>query len=181
MKNDMTSLLNLAYEIEGLLLLHINRGEEAAPEMSELLARKVSDLLDGVKVCSDKSVSISEISSSIAEPCTEPVITSEAEQVADSTLIEEIEDAGEMSSITLDEKLARDRASDISKAFTLNDKFRFCRDLFRNSDLEFKETLEVIGGMSGMDEAEDYFYNDLCWDPENEEVKEFMSIVAKHF
>ena len=68
-----------------------------------------------------------------------------------------------------------------SKAFTLNDRFRFCRELFRNSNDEFKETLEVIGTMSDMEEAEEYFYNDLCWDPEKEEVKEFMAIVAKHF
>lgn len=82
---------------------------------------------------------------------------------------------------TLEERLARERAADISKAFTLNDRFRFRRELFRNSDEEFKETLEVIGTMSNMEEAEDYFYNDLCWDSDKEEVKEFMAVVAKHF
>ena len=29
MNKDLTGLLNLAYEIEGLLMLHISRGEEA--------------------------------------------------------------------------------------------------------------------------------------------------------
>ena len=40
MNNDMTGLLNLAYEIEGLLLLRINRGDETPSEMKELLARQ---------------------------------------------------------------------------------------------------------------------------------------------
>ena len=35
MNNDMTGLLNLAYEIEGLLLLRINRGDETPSEMKD--------------------------------------------------------------------------------------------------------------------------------------------------
>lgn len=85
------------------------------------------------------------------------------------------------SQLTLDEKLARQRAADISKAFTLNDRFRFRRELFRNSDEEFKETVDVIGSMSSMEEAEEYFFNDLCWDETSPVVKEFMAIVGKHF
>jgi len=82
---------------------------------------------------------------------------------------------------TLDERIARERARDIKKAFTLNDKFRFRRELFHDSQEEFDETLDVISGMSSFAEAEEYFYNDLCWDPVNPEVKAFMEIVSKHF
>lgn len=46
MKNDMTGLLNLAYEIEGLLLLQINRGDEASPEMKQLLVSKARKLVE---------------------------------------------------------------------------------------------------------------------------------------
>ncbi|WP_438589115.1 hypothetical protein [Duncaniella dubosii] len=42
--------------------------------------------------------------------------------------------------LTLDEKLARERAADISKAFTLNDRFRFRRNCSEIDD-EFRETL----------------------------------------
>ena len=44
MATDYISLLNLTYEIEGLLMLHINRGEESAPEMTRLLEEKVNRL-----------------------------------------------------------------------------------------------------------------------------------------
>ena len=35
--------------------------------------------------------------------------------------------------------------------------------------------------MSSLDEAEDYFYNDLCWEPDNDNVKDFMEIVGRYF
>lgn len=203
--NDMTGLLNLAYEIEGLLMLHINRGDEASAEMTDLLVRKARQLAEGLEesaapdldIVPEAAVAVEEsapvpapapIPAPVAAPVSEvpaeaeEPAAAEAEEVAESARFEEAEDAGEEPAVlTLDEKLARERAADISKAFTLNDRFRFCRELFRNSNDEFKETLEVIGTMSDMEEAEEYFYNDLCWDPEKEEVKEFMAIVAKHF
>lgn len=233
--NDMTGLLNLAYEIEGLLLLHINRGDEAAPEMKRLLVEKATRLLEGLEKDSAEKDSAGPVAAAAPvvapEPVqvpasqAEPAPARSAEEIADdkaiaaSVLVEETEDAGETvapettaapeapavqdasavkeepapapatindsmgaeSQLTLDERLARERAADISKAFTLNDRFRFRRELFRNSDEEFRETLDVIGSMSSMEEAEDYFFNDLCWDPAKEEVKEFMAVVAKHF
>lgn len=204
--NDMTGLLNLAYEIEGLLMLHINRGDEASAEMTDLLVRKARQLAEGLEesaaldldIVPEAAVAVEEsapvpapapIPAPVAAPVSEvpaeaeePAAEAEAEEVAESARFEEAEDAGEEPAVlTLDEKLARERAADISKAFTLNDRFRFCRELFRNSNEEFRETIEVIGTMSDMEEAEEYFYNDLCWDPEKEEVKEFMAIVAKHF
>lgn len=233
--NDMTGLLNLAYEIEGLLLLHINRGDEAAPEMKQLLVEKATRLLEGLEKDSAEKDFAGPVAAAapVAAPepvqvpasQAEPAPARSAEEIADdkaiaaSVLVEETEDAGETvapettaaaeapavqdapavkeesapapatindsmgaeSQLTLDERLARERAADISKAFTLNDRFRFRRELFRNSDEEFRETLDVIGSMSSMEEAEDYFFNDLCWDPAKEEVKEFMAVVAKHF
>ena len=209
MNNDMTGLLNLAYEIEGLLLLRINRGDETPAEMEELLAGKARQLADALAACGadeetdeaacdcdatateaetvveeQEAEAVAEAPAEITTPDQKEVSaeTQKSEEIAESAQSEEKADAYEVSSgLTLDEKLARERAADISKAFTLNDRFRFCRELFRNSNDEFKETLEVIGSMADMDEAEEYFYNDLCWDPEKEEVKEFMAIVAKHF
>lgn len=242
---DLTGLLNLAYEIEGLLMLHINRGDEAGPEMKNLLIAKAETLLAGLKPDSGEAkpiaaapapvsaaaVELEEVVKSVeeipkpVEPTVEvsvetpiePVVETPVESsvvVSASPTIDVVEETadtvvataaddevtgnlvvnddvdpvatvndtlGADSQLTLDEKLSRERASDISKAFTLNDRFRFRRELFRNSDAEFRETIDVIGSMSSMEEAEDYFFNDLCWNPESDDVKDFMSIVAKHF
>lgn len=200
---DLTGLLNLSYEIEGLLMLHINRGDEASPEMKNLLIKKAEMLLAGIKgeECDSASVSkpveavICEEAVDDATEIAESAVESELEEADEPEKVDETEEVDEpvnitptindsllsSSPLTLDQKISRDSATDISKAFTLNDRFRFRRELFRNSDGEFMETIEVLGAMSSMEEAEDYFFNDLCWDSENPVVKEFMAIVAKHF
>lgn len=63
------------------------------------------------------------------------------------------------------------------KAFTLNDKFMFKRELFSNSDEEFNSTLDLFGAMQTFDEVEEYAYEDMQWDAQNPLVKEFMSII----
>lgn len=63
----------------------------------------------------------------------------------------------------------------------LNDRYIFRRELFNFSDEEMQEALQVVEEMSSVEELEDYFYNDLCWDPDNEVVKDFMSIITSQF
>lgn len=216
MDTNYISLLNLAYEIEGLLLLHINRGDEASPEMTSLLKKKIALLsasyseetavapIASVAPAEAKTETEVEIKNSENEAEAtlsennenERPVEPDNEAIARSTATEETEEAEPLGAnekvyITpaidnneperLEDKLSRERAKDIFKAFTINDKFRFRRELFRNSQDEFDETLDVIAQMSNFDEAEEYFYNDLCWDPENEDVKEFMETVRKHF
>ena len=83
--------------------------------------------------------------------------------------------------IRLDEKLARENSRNLHKAFSLNDMFRFRRELFGNSATEMTDTLNLVEAMSSLSEANDYFYNDLEWDASNPEVQDFMDIIAKHF
>lgn len=84
-------------------------------------------------------------------------------------------------SVTLDEKLARQGTKDLKHAFTINDRYRFKRELFGNSDTAFADTLNIISAMDSISEAEEYVYLDLEWDKEIEEVKDFMAIVSLYF
>lgn len=70
---------------------------------------------------------------------------------------------------------------ELRRMFTVNDKFRFRRELFGNSDTEFTDTLNLVEAMRNYNEAEDYFYNDLAWDAEASEVQEFMAVVNRYF
>lgn len=83
--------------------------------------------------------------------------------------------------ITVEEKLARQNSRDLKQAFTINDRYRFRRELFGNSDTEFIDMINLVSAMASLSEAEDYFYGDLEWDLENEEVKDFMNIIAHYF
>ena len=80
----------------------------------------------------------------------------------------------------VNERTFINNARDLTKVFTLNDKFRFRRELFGNSNAEFTRALDLISVMHHPEEAEDYFYTDLGWDPENDDVKDFMRIIRSY-
>lgn len=65
--------------------------------------------------------------------------------------------------------------------FSINDNFRFRRELFGNSAADFTASLAVVEGLTDYKAAEEYFFNDLQWNAENPEVEEFMGRIAEYF
>lgn len=65
--------------------------------------------------------------------------------------------------------------------FSINDKYRFIREIFGNSAPAFNDAIEMVGSMRSLDEAYDYFLNELGWDADDEAVSDFLVIVANHF
>ncbi len=88
---------------------------------------------------------------------------------------------GHEDSLRMDEVLSRREAQDLRRAFTLNDKFRYRRELFGSNDVLFADTLNALSAMQSLDEALNYLYKDLCWDPEDDNVKDFVATVTNHF
>lgn len=84
-------------------------------------------------------------------------------------------------SLKLDEMLSARQSADLSKAFTLNDKYRFRRELFGGSDSDFSQTIGLIVQMNSYEEARNYLLHDLCWDSRNEAVEDFLTIIKRHF
>lgn len=83
--------------------------------------------------------------------------------------------------LRVDQKLQRHLSRDIRKAFSVNDRFRFQRELFAGSASAMNTAIEHIEMMNSYGNAELYFYSQLHWDRENEVVKDFMAIVRNHF
>ena len=83
--------------------------------------------------------------------------------------------------LRVDEKLQRNLSKDIRKAFSINDRFRFQRELFAGSANALNTAIEHIEVMTSYGNAELYFYSQLNWDRDNEVVKDFMAIVRNHF
>lgn len=71
--------------------------------------------------------------------------------------------------------------ADTMPKFTLNDRFRFRNSLFGGDEKEFSETLSVISAMSSAREVEEYIADDLCLDPANPDVADFLTIVTARF
>ena len=113
------------------------------------------------------------------EPVEAP--TPEPEEVEPEAESEEFEPDPDDQPLTLDEALQRDMTKDLRQAFSLNDRYRYRRELFGNSDSVMNETLNLIEAMHSFDEAEDYFYNDLQWEHDSPEVADFMVIIKNHF
>lgn len=113
-----------------------------------------------------------------AEPALEPetVPTVESTEVP-ATVTDEEPTASQQAPGPLRETPARD----LRKLFTINDLYRFRRELFGNSDSEMADTVNLIAAMNSLDEAEDYVYGDLGWSRDNDEVADFMTIVGRAF
>ncbi len=201
-------LLNSCFEIEGLLSLLRYREGEAPEEVHDLLLEKVAILAHdlGITLAAAEPAAIetpaapeTPVEAAVpaaaaeaakpteaikpeepAEPASsvEPVIAEAPAEQAE----EDMEEAdSETRSLTLDRRLAIDGSRDLLSAISLNDKFRFRRELFGNSDAEFMDTINLIQAMRSIDEAEEYLYGDLHWNPEGDDVKDFIAIIRDHF
>jgi len=105
----------------------------------------------------------------------ESVTSESADDIEESIKQEECEIVNENVS---QQPLQRREPGELRRMFTVNDKFRFRRELFGNSDTD---TLNLVEAMRNYNEAEDYFYTDLSWDAEAPEVQEFMAVVNRYF
>ncbi len=83
--------------------------------------------------------------------------------------------------IRVDEMLQRRAANDLRRMFTLNDKYRFRRELFGNSDAAFNDAIDIVSAMHSMDEVREYFSLDMGWNLESDDVKDFLDVIATHF
>ena len=115
-----------------------------------------------------------------------PFVTEEEEQpiieeVKEEETVEVNAPAPEKEVVTLDEAYIRDKSKLLRNAFSINDKFRFQRELFGNNATEMTDAINLADAMNSYAEAEEYFYEDLGWDKESEEVIEFMKIIKNHF
>lgn len=208
MTNSDNRLLDLCLEIEGLIALGLQRQDMTPARTNDLLIEKATLLLQSLKERSAQptasSAEVCEPQQTEASVCDEPpveeieeVIESqqhiEEEEIAQSAIEEEIGDSMISPEDDSEETPSDDSKegstdptvevmrNDILKApeLSLNDKFRFRRDLFNNSEVDMAEAIQQAESLNTQEELEDYFFNDLCWDAEDPTVKDFMAIIKK--
>lgn len=125
-----------------------------------------------------------------AEEVIEETSDDNQEEIEDSDSLDDIDDCSkpdievEFDCVDVDvnqSAFALKTGGDIRKMFTLNDNFKFRRELFDNSQERYAQALTDIEQMESMAQAEEHFYNELNWDKENPEVNEFMAIISVYF
>lgn len=82
---------------------------------------------------------------------------------------------------SIDMSVPESEYDDLRKLFTINDRYRFRRELFGNDNVAMSDTINMISAMKSMSEAEDYVYSDLEWDKGNDDVRAFMDIITFYF
>lgn len=207
MSTDPKNLMDNCLEIEGLLSLLIQRGDKVPEHLFSLLENKSENLFKGIKGLKPAEfhpISLPEIQiaesagfeetedadvnpdvSSAIKPNTDPEV--EKGDIQKIETEECSEDNEIQNQVTADnenktiEPPVECVNSILPLKFSLNDRYRFRRELFNFSDEEMDEAIQAVSAMNSMDDVEDYFYNDLCWDPENPDVRDFIAVVASRF
>lgn len=182
-RNELEQLLDGIYELEGLVHLALSRDDLPA-DLRRLIARKgemLSSLVSGMYAGEeDKPLEYS--LSPETEVLENPEITeSYFREESSVTEPEEREDNREMPVEEKGEMKTDGAAPKGRLVFTVNDRYRFKKDLFRGSDADFNNTLALVASMESFDEAEDYFLNELQWDAGSAEVGDFLDVIKRYY
>lgn len=183
MESKLRSLLDKIYELEGLVHLAIKR-DDSLDDFIRLIAKKGEEVGDISKTLKkDETHDHSDSSEESAHSSFDEYSIDDSSESL--PLIKEIEEAEE-----------KEKENDYGKfnesgivnehqkgklVFSINDRFRFRKELFDNSDADFNNTLALVASMESYEEAEDYFINEEGFNPQDAIVKEFMDIIKRYF
>lgn len=180
-------LLDLAFELEGLVRLRLEREKDEALE--DLISDKVR------AICSVSGLDCREMRNEAAEACVGDDGTADVTAGSDEMFYSLPDECDEYEAEEVEKRMPEPEISGSGRfpakgraaserpkpLLSVNDRFRFRRELFSNSDPDFNAALDLVATMDSYDEAEDYFYNDLEWNPEDAVVVEFMTLLTRYF
>lgn len=179
MQSQLRNLLDKIYELEGLVHLALKR-DDFSEDFIRLISKKgeeVSELSNLAK--GSNSEKLQELNS---QPSNEPSFSLEEYS------IDEDENSNQKDSINIGNKpsvsINPSSSPDNHRGklvFSINDKYRFRKELFHNSDADFNNTLALVASMEHYDEAEDYFINEEEFDRDDPVVREFLNIIKRYF
>ncbi|MDR2138667.1 MAG: hypothetical protein LBP50_03860 [Tannerella sp.] len=81
----------------------------------------------------------------------------------------------------LNETIGKNRLADLKKAFTLNDRFRFCHDLFGKNENLMNQTIAELNTKDSYETSLACLKERFNWNFEDETVAEFVAILEKRF
>lgn len=126
------------------------------------------------------------INASIAEKQEEEQVSVEPVQ-PDSPLpsstppAEKLDASDKKTALFLSELLEKQNLSDFRKAFSLNDRFRFRRELFNNDEAKMNSVIAELNDLSTLAESLSYIREKLPWDLEQEAAADFIKLLEKRF
>jgi uncharacterized coiled-coil protein SlyX len=83
--------------------------------------------------------------------------------------------------VFLGDRITKTVYADLKKSLSLNDRFRFQRNLFENNAALMDKTLDDLNTFSSLQETLDYLNSRFSWDWKNEPTLAFNEILEKRF
>lgn len=83
--------------------------------------------------------------------------------------------------ISLHDVLEKKSLSDFRKAFSLNDRFRFRRELFHGDEKAMNKVISALNDIDSLQESLEYVKSTLHWNMDEETVKDFVGLLDKRF
>lgn len=223
-EEKICGLLDIAYEIEGLLQLSLSRDDcpEAIPSLIRRKAESFLELLEERPVAVSATEKddepfggiyeyVEEDTDAVVEaaPATAPGDMPErapevmeehvdvaAPEVVKEVVKEEIAAAEAEEAVVIPEPKCtapvdvrtgaqtKNRSREVATGrlvFSINDRYRYRRELFGGDDRAFTDALARVASMEGYEEAEEYFIDECEWDVERPEVVDFMAALRTYF
>lgn len=82
---------------------------------------------------------------------------------------------------SLNDAIERTKLTDLRKAFTLNDRFRFCRELFDRDEARMNDTLSALNEAHSYSESLDLLRTRVQWDFDGETAADFLKFIERRF
>ena len=82
---------------------------------------------------------------------------------------------------SLNDAIERTKLTDLRKAFTLNDRFRFCRELFDRDEARMNDTLSALNEAHSYSESLDLLRARVQWDFDGETATDFLKFIERPF
>lgn len=120
------------------------------------------------------------------ETAKQPIVEKRAtpeEAIQKETVAQTTSKAGipEKAAVSLNEILEKQNLSDFRKAFSLNDRFRFRRELFGGDEARMNKAITELNEIHTYEESMSYLHNELNWNIEDPAVTDFIKLLEKRF
>ena len=82
---------------------------------------------------------------------------------------------------TINDAIEKQKVSDLRKAFSLNDRFRYRKELFNGSEEAMNKVIAILNDKPSFDESIGFLDQKLHWDLNDPTVKDFIKILELRF
>lgn len=143
------------------------------PVASSAVRPPTEDTLPAPPVVAEAVVKTETAQEPVAQPS--PVEMSEPEGLSPTSPL------AEKQGLFLNDLLEKRYLSDFRKAFSLNDRFRFRRELFGGDEEKMNRAIAELNEIGSYEEALAYLHTELKWNEEEEAVADFVKLLEKRY